>query len=511
MKSNLNKKQTLTIAAVVGVGALLAALILGTNPSGPAGDEHGAEAESSHAEPPGGHKEDEKAAPGTPTKGPHGGKLFTQDGYGLEVTIYEDNVPPQFRVYLYRDAKPVAPTTSTVSITLKRLGRTPQLFTFVPQQDYLVGDAVVEEPHSFKVSIAAQSGNQAYRFGYEQAEGRVTMSDAQLKQNGVTLLAAGPARINSTLKMIGEIRLNEDRISHVVPLLTGVVLESKVNAGDRVRKGQLLAVIASQALADQRSELLAAQKRLTLARTTYAREKKLWEEKISAEQDYLQARNTMQEAEIAVQSTRQKLASLGGVGSGSNLTRYEIRSPIEGVVVEKHLSLGEAVQGEAKIFVVADLSTVWAEMTVPAKDLPAVRIGQTASIKANAFAAEASGKVTYVGALVGEQTRSAKARVVLPNPQGLWRPGMQVNVDLIAGTVEVPVAVASQALQTLDEKTVVFGRYGEYLEARPLELGRTDGKFIEVVSGLNADEAYAAANSFLIKADLEKSGASHDH
>ena len=511
MKSSLNKKQTLTIAAVVGVGALLAALILGTSPSGPGGDEHGAEAESGHVDAPGGHKEDEKAAPGTPTKGPHGGKLFTQDDYGLEVTIYEDNIPPQFRVYLYRDNKPVAPTTSKVSITLERLGREPQVFTFVPQQDYLVGDAVVEEPHSFKVSVAAQSGNQTYRFGYEQPEARVTMSDAQLKQNGVTLLTAGPGRINSVLKMIGEIRLNEDRISHVVPLLTGVVLESKVNAGDRVRKGQLLAVLASQALAQQRSELLAAQKRLALARTTFSREKKLWEEKISAEQDYLQARNAMQEAEIAVQSARQQLASLGGVGSGSNLTRYEIRSPINGVVVEKHVSLGEAVQSDAKIFVIADLSTVWAEMTVPAKDLNAVRIGQTASIKATAFAAETTGKVTYVGALVGEQTRSAKARVVLPNPQGLWRPGLPVDVELVAGTVDVPVVVASAALQKVRDWTVVFGRYGEYLEARPLELGRSDGKFVEVVSGLNAGEVYAAENSFLITADLEKSGASHDH
>ena len=512
MKFNLNKKQTLSIAAVVSVGALLAALILGTSPTKPGAEEPGAEQdEAGHVDGPGGHKEDEKAAPGMPSKGPHGGKLFTQDGYGLEVTIFEENIEPQFRVYLYRDDKPVPPLTSTVSITLERLGRAPQVFSFVPQQDYLVGDAVVEEPHSFKVSIAAQSGNQAYRFGYDQVEGRVTMSDAQLKQNGVTLLAAGPARINSTLKMIGEIRLNEDRIAHVVPLLTGVVTASRANAGDRVRKGQLLAVISSQLLADQRSELLAAQKRLALARTTYTREKKLWEEKISAEQDYLQAKNAMQEADIAVQNARQKLASLGGAGGGGSLTRYEIRSPIDGVVVEKHLSLGETVQGDAKIFVVADLSTVWAEMTVAAKDLSAVRIGQTASIKATAFAAEASGIVTYVVALVGEQTRSAKARVVLPNPQGLWRPGMQVNFDLIAGTVEVPVAVASPAIQTLDGKTVVFGRYGEFFEARPLELGRTDGKFVEVVSGLNAGEVYAAANSFLIKADLEKSGASHDH
>ena len=501
MKPNLSKKQKLSIIGVLVVGLVLAALILGT--SKPHVEAEGAEA---------GHGEKaEAAAPGAPQKGPHGGKYFTQDGYGVEVTIFEQGVEPEFRVYTYQGGKPLDPALSQVTVTLDRLGRPPQAFTFTKENDYLKGNAVVEEPHSFKVSIAAVSGKKAYAFGYEQVEARVTMSDAQLKQNGVSLLTAGPARIDHTLQMIGEIRLNEDRIAHVVPLLTGVVLASSANAGDRVRKGQLLAVISSQALADQRSELLAAQKRLALTRTTYAREKMLWEEKISAEQDYLQAKNAMQEAEIAVQNARQKLASLGGAGSGGNLTRYEIRSPIDGVVVEKHLSLGEAVQGDAKIFVIADLSTVWAEMTVAAKDLNAVRIGQTASIKATAFTAETSGKVSYVGALVGEQTRAAKARVVLPNPQGTWRPGIQVNVELVAGTVDVPVAVTATALQKVRGWIVVFGRYGEYLEARPLELGRSDGKFVEVVNGLNAGEVYAAANSFLIKADLEKSGASHDH
>ena len=502
MKPNLNKKQTLLIIGVLIIGLVLAGLILGT--SKPHVEAEGAE--------PGHGEKAEAAVPGAPQKGPHGGKYFTQDGYGLEVTIFEQGVAPEFRVYTYRDGKPLDPTLSQVTITLERLGRTPQIFAFARENDYLKGNAVVEEPHSFKVSIAAVSGKKAYAFGYEQIEARVAMSDAQLKQNGVSLLSAGPARIDHTLQMIGEIRLNEDRISHVVPLLTGIVVASHANAGDRVRKGQLLAVMSSQTLADQRSELLAAQKRLALTRTTYTREKTLWEEKISAEQDYLQAKNAMQEAEIAVQNARQKLASLGGAGSaGGNLTRYEIRSPIDGVVVEKHLSLGEAVQGDAKIFVVADLSTVWAEMTVAAKDLNAVRIGQTASIKATAFTAETSGKVSYVGALVGEQTRSAKARVVLPNPQGTWRPGLQVNVELVAGTVDVPVAVAASALQKVRDWNVVFGRYGEYLEARPLVLGRSDGKFVEVVSGLNAGEVYAAENSFLIKADLEKSGASHDH
>ncbi|MDO8315560.1 MAG: efflux RND transporter periplasmic adaptor subunit, partial [Rugosibacter sp.] len=315
MKLNLNKKQMLSIASVMVIGVVLAWLILGTDKHQPAGEGF----DPAHAQA-------VEASPGTPQKGPHGGKLFTQDGYGTEITIFEQGVEPEFRVYTYKDGKPFDPAASKVSITLDRLGRAPQVFTLKQEKDYLKGNAVVEEPHSFKVAIAAQFNNKAYRFSYEQIEARVTMTDQQAEQNGIELLTAGPTRIKSVLQMIGEIRFNEDRLVHVVPRLAGVVESANANAGDRVRKGQVLAVISSPALADLRSELLAAQKRLVLARTTFEREKTLWEEKISAEQDYLQARNAMQEAEIALHSAQQKLASLGGLTSGGNLTRYEIRA-----------------------------------------------------------------------------------------------------------------------------------------------------------------------------------------
>ncbi|MFZ5531206.1 MAG: efflux RND transporter periplasmic adaptor subunit [Pseudomonadota bacterium] len=529
MKFNLNKKQTLFIAGVLATGVVLAWLILGTNKPQPEGegDGHGSHVETSgHADkehhgekPKGGHADDKDhadsehhEAEAAPQKGPHGGKLFTQDGYGVEVTIFEQGVEPEFRVYTYQGGKPLDPAASQVTVTLERLGRKPQEFMFVKEKDYLKANAGVEEPHSFKVMIAARYGNKPYRFTYEQIEARVSMTDQQARQNSIELLTSGPARIKSALQLIGEIRLNEDRLVHVVPRLTGVVESSAANAGDRVRKGQVLAVISSQALADQRSELLAAQKRLALARTTFEREKKLWEDKISAEQDYLQASNAMQEAEIATQNAQQKLASIGGdVTAGGNLTRYEIRAPIDGIIVEKHISLGETVKDDTNIFVIADLSTVWAEMTIYAKDLNTVKAGQKATVKATAFEYQSSGAVSYVGALVGEQTRTAKARIVLPNPEGVWRPGLPVNIELVAGEVEVPVAVSAEAIQTVGDWTVVFGRYGANFEARPVELGRSDGKFTEVIKGLNAGERYAAKNSFLIKADLGKSGASHDH
>lgn len=507
-------KRAMPILIVLAAGLALGGYILGTRPA-PSGDDHGHEA---HAEAAGhGDKEhadedhhEAEAAP--PQKGPHGGRLLTEGDYGLELTIFEAGVEPQFRLYTYRGGKPIDPAQSQVVVTVERLGRKPQSFAFVKEGDHLKSDAAVEEPHSFAVSIAAENAGKTYRFKYEQVEARVAMDHEQLKNNGVQIATVGPARIRTTLQLQGEVRLNDDRTVHVVPRLTGLVESVAANAGDRVRRGQVLAVLSSPALAEQRSEWLAAQKRVNLARTTFEREKTLWEAKISAEQDYLLARHAWHEAEIAEQSARQKLASLGVSASASgNLTRFEIRSPIDGVITDKKISVGEVLKDDANIFVVADLSTVWVEMTVYAKDLNAVKPGQKADVQATSFEARAAGRVSYVGNLVGEQTRAAKARVVLPNPDGLWRPGLAVSVALTAEEVEVPLAISADAVQTLRDRTVVFGRYGDLFEARPITLGRGDGKMVEVLGGLESGERYAARNSYLVKADIGKAGAAHDH
>jgi membrane fusion protein, heavy metal efflux system len=337
-------------------------------------------------------------------------------------------------------------------------------------------------------------------------------SDEQLRHNGIMLATAGPARIASTLQLLGEVKLNQDRAVVVTPRLAGLVEAVRVSAGDRVARGQVLAVISSPALADQRSELLAAGKRLALARTTHEREKKLWEDRISAEQDYLAARQAMQEAEIAVEAARQKLAALGAsAGDPQGLTRHEIRAPIAGVVVNKKISVGEALKEDAAVFQLADLSSVWVELTAPAKDLSQLQQGMAALVRATDFEAQGEARLSHVGALVGEQSRSATARLVLANPKGLWRPGLPVTVALTASEADVPVAVVADAVQVLNGERVVFVRQGQQFDARHVVTGRSDGVHIEVTNGLNAGQRYAAKNSFLVKADIGKSAAEHDH
>ncbi|BEV13222.1 efflux RND transporter periplasmic adaptor subunit [Herbaspirillum sp. DW155] len=352
---------------------------------------------------------------------------------------------------------------------------------------------------------------------HRDEEGRIALSQEQISAAGIVLQKAGPARMETGLQLPGEIRFNEDRTAHVVPQVAGIVESVSARLGQKVRKGQVLAVISSSAVSEQRAELLNAEQRLALARSTWQREKQLWEQKISAEQDYQQAQVALQEAEVAARNARQKLRAIGATatvdssGDSGSLNRYEIRAPFDGTVVEKHLSLGEAVREDANAFLIADLSTVWAEIIVSPKDLQTLRVGRRAVVRATAFEASATGKVSFIGALIGEQTRTARAHVVLPNPEERWRPGLFVSVDVMNDTREVPVAVQAEAVQTVEDKPVVFVRVDDGFRAQPVRLGQSDGKSVEILSGLQPGQQYASTGSFAIKAELGKGAAEHSH
>ncbi|WP_247419665.1 efflux RND transporter periplasmic adaptor subunit [Ralstonia pseudosolanacearum] len=338
----------------------------------------------------------------------------------------------------------------------------------------------------------------------------LAMTAEAIANAAIGVETAGAAELRTEVVLPGEIRLNDDRTAHVVPRVAGVAEQVAVELGQAVTRGQLLAVLSSPALSDQRSELQAAQQRLALAQEAHAREKRLWEQGIAAAQDYQQARTALQEARIAADNARQKLAAIGAAPAGTALNRFELRAPFDGVVVARHLSQGEAVQAEAAVFTIADLRTVWADFAVTAKDLEAVTTHATATVRATATGTAVQGKVSYVGALLGEQTRSAPARVTLDNPKRAWRPGMFVSVSVESGRVPVPVAVRADAVQTVDEKPSVFVPVPAGFEVRPVKTGRSDGTWTEILDGLPAGTRYAAANSYVLKAEAGKS-ADHGH
>jgi cobalt-zinc-cadmium efflux system membrane fusion protein len=347
--------------------------------------------------------------------------------------------------------------------------------------------------------------------GHKEDEEKIPFTDAQLKAANIVVEGAGPARIKTALQLPGEIRFNEDRTAHVVPRVAGVVDSVSADLGQEVKRGQVLAVLSSPSLSEQRSALQSAQRRLALARTTYEREKKLWEEKISPQQDYLQAEQAMQEARIEVANANQKLLALGATPGSAALGRYELRAPFDGMVVEKHISLGESVKEDVNVFTISDLSSVWAEISVAANNLNLVRIGEPVTIRSSAFEQTASGKVSYVGSLIGAQTRTATARVTLTNPQRIWRPGLFVNVELVASETDAPVTVSAEAIQTVEDKPTVFLRVPGGFVPQHVQTGRSDGRRVEIVGGLAPRAGHAASGSFVVKSQQGKSSATHTH
>src|SRR5690606_10209133 len=165
-------------------------------------------------------------------------------------------------------------------------------------------------------------------------------------------------------------------------------------------------VLSSASVSETRAELQAAQRRRELAKITYEREQSLWQQKISPEQDVLQARQALQEAEIAVANATQKLQTLGSSARSGALGRLELRAPFDGMVVEKHIALGEGVKEDANVFTLSDLSSVWAEVSIAARDLQQVRVGEQVVVRAGASDATANGVIAYVGSFIGEQTRT---------------------------------------------------------------------------------------------------------
>lgn len=202
---------------------------------------------------------------------------------------------------------------------------------------------------------------------------------------------------------------------------------------------------------------------------------------------------------------------LAVIESNQSLQPYEVKSQIAGTVINGHLIVGEFVPENQWVYIVADLSEVWADFFVPLEELGSVRVGQDVVVKGTASDETFKGTVDYVAPYADEKAQAQLVRVVLPNQNLRLVPGMFVTGDLVVSRENAPVAVRREGLQTFGPWTVVFAKYEDTYEIRPLELGATDSEWAEVKSGLSAGTDYVVKNSFIIKADILKHGASHDH
>ena len=199
------------------------------------------------------------------------------------------------------------------------------------------------------------------------------------------------------------------------------------------------------------------------------------------------------------------------IEGNESLVDFELRAMIDGTVVEKHLTIGEVIQGTENSFVVADLSTLWIMLRLYQKDHLLVKEGQVVTIHAGYDIPPARGVIEYISPLIDESTRTASARVVLKNPRGLWKPGLFVRGTVRLGAVKVPLAIPVTAIEYVENEAVVFVEAGRGYEARHVRLGRKNDSMVEVLGGLESGERYVSKGGFTLKAEMMKGGFSDGH
>lgn len=202
--------------------------------------------------------------------------------------------------------------------------------------------------------------------------------------------------------------------------------------------------------------------------------------------------------------------SLATVESNESLRTYQVTAPLAGVVTARTANPGENA-GETPLFTVADLATVWVELALFPRDLSKVRVGQTVQVRSTDAGLNGEGRIVYVAALGEAASQTLTARVLLDNSERRWAPGLYVTGEVVLSEASVAVAVKSAALQTIDGKPAVFVVEGDGFAARQVSLGRADADYTEIRDGLAAGAQYAAANSFVIKSEMGKGEAGHDH
>lgn len=368
-------------------------------------------------------------------KGPNGGKLLSNGDIELELAIFERGAPPEYRAWISHDGKAV--NDAKLIVTLNRLGGQQDVFTFNKQDAYWLGDGVVAEPHSFDVTVNLHLEGDNHQWQWESHEGRVEIADDMATKVGIATKVAGSANIERHLQVYGRLTTPPDQKLKLRARFHGVLTAVHVNTGDRVSKGDVLAVIESN----------------------------------------------------------------------QSLQGYELRAPMGGIIQERMANVGE-ITSDSPLFTLINNEILWAELKVFPSQREQVAVGQSVHIEHNAHIHES--KITRITSLSGGAPY-VLARVALNNKSKDMAPGDLVNGIIDVERIDAPLAIDNRALQEFRDWKVVFIKVGDTYEFRPLELGRSDGRFTEVLNGLNVGDHYVVENSYLIKADIEKSGASHDH
>ncbi|MEP6839419.1 MAG: efflux RND transporter periplasmic adaptor subunit [Bradyrhizobium sp.] len=352
---------------------------------------------------------------------------------------------------------------------------------------------------------------------------RVDLGDDQIRDAGITVARVTGGSLKRHFLAPGSLVPDADHIGRVSVRVLATVAELRKRLGDSVEKGEIVAVIESREVADAKSEYLAARLTNDLRQTLLARQKPLNETRAVSENEFLRTQLTANDAQIKLDGSRQKLFALGlsedeiadlPSQPPETLRKQFLRAPITGRVSERRVDLGGLIgrEGqESELFVIVNLDDIWVDLAVSPEDIAAVREGGPITVRAIGSDDAARAQVIFVSPLLDRETRNARVIATMPNSDHRWKPGTFITAEVPLGGEPSKLLVARKSLQSIKGKSTVFVRDAAGFEARPVRTGREDDDDIEIVDGLAPGETIAVANTFTLKAELEKSDAEHGH
>ncbi|MCY7295526.1 HlyD family efflux transporter periplasmic adaptor subunit [Alteromonas sp. a30] len=381
-------------------------------------------------------------------KGVHNGRLLTDQDFALELKIFEQGTSPEWRVYPSVKGKPLPPEQVSLSMTLIRLGNQIEEISFTSVGDFLKGEQTVYEPHSFQVKVSARYQGKDYQWEYDNFEGRTRIASDMAQSMGVETALVGPKNFIERVTVYGKLTVPPASMRHVSARFPGEIRSVKVGLGQKVEKGQVLVIVQSN----------------------------------------------------------------------ESLQNYVIKAPISGVITFLEAGNGEQAS-EQSLLTITNMDELYVELSVYPMDAVHIDIGNPVRIALPqpAQAQGAGATPTFVESRIVDVLTQVNAqqalifRAKINNKEGDFKAGQFIRAEIETAQYPVDLAVKTKALQSFRDFTVVYARVGETYEVRMLELGRRSGEWIEVLSGIDANTQYVTENSYLIKADIEKSGAAHDH
>jgi len=340
--------------------------------------------------------------------------------------------------------------------------------------------------------------------------GEAWLSDKQVSEAKIVVEPVAIHPVSTPVVAPARVAFDDLRVAHVFSPVAGRVLRVLAGPGDRVRRGTPLAVLESPDVGQAFSDLAKAEADLRAAEQEHQRQKELYEARAGARRDLEAAESSYLKAKAEIDRARQKAKLLPSAAGGSASQEYELRSPIDGEVIFRSLNPGMEVQGQytvgqaVELFTIGELDPVWVVADVFALDLPAVAVGADARVALPALPGRAfDGKVQWVSGALDPAARTAKVRIVLPNPRRELRPEM-LGTATIAGRPRDELAVPRTALLRLGDQTVVFVDVGRApdgrvrFERRPVEVDDAEGDWVAVRNGIKPGDRVVTSGAILL-------------